>query len=235
MTCVLITRPLEDALPMADALRSKGLESVLYPLFEPLFLPVPYLKTPQALIITSKNALRAIEGEEDLKNIPLYGVGDETARLAQCMGFKNVISASGTSHDLIDLILKQTPKEQGILYHLSGNVIKVDIVKELQKKGLTAKRKIVYRIQKIRNLQDSLLYDLENKKISHVMFFSPRTARFFVSLLNENKLEKIASEIRAVCLSNSVAQAVRSLQWKEIWISPQPLVKNMIGYFHEEK
>ena len=67
------------------------------------------------------------------------------------------------------------------------------------------------------------------------MFFSSRTARFFVNLLNENKLGKIVSKIRALCLSHSAAEVVRLLQWKEVWISPQPLVKNMIGYFNETK
>ncbi len=87
MLRILLIRPLEDALPIAGILASKGVESLLYPLFRAHFLPIPPLKTPQALIITSKNALRAAAAYDMLKKIPLYVVGDQTARLAQVQGF----------------------------------------------------------------------------------------------------------------------------------------------------
>jgi len=232
---VLLIRPLEDAVPLGKILKSKGVESHLYPLFEPIFLPLPFLETPQALIITSKNALRAMKAYEELKEIPLYTVGDQTATIAQQMGFSKVLNASGTSRELTELILKHAHPEKGRLYHLSGELIKTDIVNTLQSKGFQAERHIVYRIQAAKDLPPPLLSSLQNKKISHVMFFSPHTTSIFVTLLKKNKLEGAASQIISLCLSLDVAQQASQLQWKDIWISPQPTTQNMTGYFDEEK
>jgi uroporphyrinogen-III synthase len=167
MRRVLLIRPLEDALPLANILKSKGVESLLHPLFEPRFLPLPLLKTPQALIITSKNALRALEGYEELKKIPLYVVGDQTADLAQVNGFLNVFSASGTTQELTKLILCHAHPEKGVLYHLAGEVVKGNIVHELNFRGFEAERHIVYHIQEAENLSEPLLND------PHYVFFSP--------------------------------------------------------------
>ena len=190
MPSVLLIRPMEEALPLSKILKSKGVKSLLHPLFEPRFLFLPLLKTPQALIITSKNALRAIQGHENLKNVPLYVVGDQTAQLAQDMGFARVTMASGTSQELTKLILNHAHREKGILWHLSGEVVKGNIIKELRAEGFKAERHITYYIKDAEKLPSSLLSDLQNQKISHVMFFSPRTTTIFVNLMNKNNLER---------------------------------------------
>jgi uroporphyrinogen-III synthase len=234
MPRVLLIRPLEDALPLAKVLESKGVEPLLYPLFEPRFFPLPPLKTPQAFIITSKNALRAIEGYEELKKIPLYVVGDQTAGLAQAKGFSKVLSASGTSQELTELILDHAHRDKGILWHLTGEVMKGNIVSTLRTNGFKAERHIVYYIQTAENLPEPLLIDLQKENISHVMFFSPRTTTIFINLILKNVLEKKASQMIALCLSHDVAEEVGCLKWKKIWISSQPATENMIGYFDEE-
>lgn len=235
MSRVLLIRSLIDALPLAKILSSKNVPSVLYPLFEPLFLPSVPLKALQAIIITSKNALRAIEKDENLKEIPLYVVGDQTANLARHKGFLKVWSASGTSTELIKLILRNAKRENGILYHLSGEIVKGNIVDELRAKGFQAERHIVYCIQKIKNLPETLFFELKNKKISHVMFFSPHTTTIFVNLINKNALEKVTCQMTALCLSQDVAEEAGFLEWKKIWVSPQPTLQNMTGYFDAEK
>ncbi len=235
MPRVLLIRPLADALPLAKLLESKGVKSHLYPLFEPHFLPLPPLKTPQGLIITSKNALRAIEGYEELKKVPLYVVGDQTARLAQDMGFSKVSSASGTSQELIELVLNHAHPQKGVLWHLSGEITKGNIANELRTEGFEAERHIVYHIQEAENFPETLLSDLQKEKISHVMFFSPHTTTIFVKLIIKNALEKHAFRMTALCLSHDVAEEAGSIEWKKIWVSPQPTTQNMTGYFDEEK
>ena len=235
MLRVLLIRPLVDALPLAKTLESKGIESFLHPLFEPHFFSLPPLKTPQAFIITSKNALRAIEANQDVKKIPLYVVGDQTAHLAQEKGFSEVLSASGTNQELTELLINNAHPEKGVLWHLSGEVIKGNIIKELRAKGFEAERHIIYRIQEVENFSEALLSELQTKKISHVMFFSPHTTTIFVNLINKNALEEIVSQMTAVCLSFEVAKEAGFLAWKKVWVSPQPTTQNMMGYFDEEK
>ena len=234
MRRVLLIRQIEEALPLSKLLESKGVEPCLYPFFKPHFLSFSPLKNPQALIITSKNALRALEDQEALKKFPLYVVGDQTAHLAQTMGFSEVLSASGTSQELTHLILHHAQREKGVLWHLSGEMIKRNIVKTLQLKGFEAERRIIYRIEEIRNFPAPLLADLRNQKISHVLFFSPHTTSIFVNLLKMNGLEEMTAQMTSLCLSQDVAERALNLKWKKIWISSPPLTQNMIEYFDEE-
>jgi uroporphyrinogen-III synthase len=235
MKLALIIRPLEDSLPLAKDLDSKGIPSYLCPLYRPCFLPIPPLKNPQALILTSKNALRALENREDVKKIPLYAVGDQTAQLAQDRGFSKVISASGTSQELIQCILQRAHPKNGILWHLSGQIVKGNIVETLNRNGFEAQRSIVYRIEDAKNFPEALLSHLQNQRITHILFFSSHTTLLFVNLLKMYGLEKSACHMRAICLSQAAAFKASLLVWKEIWISSKPTVKSMIEYFDEKK
>jgi len=232
---VLLIRPLEDALPIATFLKSKGIGFSHYPLFKPRFFPLPPLKTPQALIITSKNSIRALEGYEDLKKIPLYAVGEKTAELAKQKGFVNIFNAAGTSQDLIKLIVKMGQRDKGILWHLSGEEVKGNIIEALTIAGFEARRQIVYLIEDVTDLPPSLQAKLINNSISHIIFCSPRTTTAFITLLKKNKLEKRACKIISLCLSQDVGEQALDLKWKKVWISPKPNLNDLLEYFDEER
>ncbi|ODS03449.1 hypothetical protein AUC71_09720 [Methyloceanibacter marginalis] len=81
---VLVTRPEPDARQEADALRARGYEPVLAPLLDIEFLKgVPLdLDGVQAVVITSRNALRALADHpqrEAVAALPLFAVGEATA------------------------------------------------------------------------------------------------------------------------------------------------------------
>lgn len=230
----LVIRQQEEALPLAKALREKGVEPYLYPLFTPHFLPLPPLENPQGFIITSKNALRALEGREELKKLPLYVVGDQTAQFAKAMGFSTVFNASGTSKELISLILQKASHNRGVLWHLSGDVIRGNIVETLKKEGFESRRYIIYHLKERDDLPLALVDDLHHQRLSHVLFFSPRTTTAFVNLLKKNGLETLTAPMTSLCLSQNVVEKALSLNWKKVWVSPRPTVQDMIGYFNEK-
>jgi len=235
MSHVLLIRALEDALPLASQLEGLGKKVLCYPLFEPQFFPLPPLEDIQALIITSKNALRAIKDNTQLKKTPLYVVGDQTAEMAKTLGFNKVYNAGGTSQELRELVARKAQPEAGILYHLSGQIIREDIVHELQSLGFKAERQVVYQIKDVERLPDSLITDFVNKRISHVLFFSPRTSEVFINLVKASKLEKEIALNKALCLSYDIAEKVQQILWEDIWISPLPSTHNMLVYFNEKK
>lgn len=234
MSRVLLIRPLEDALPMATVLRDKGIDVSLYPLYQPHFLPIAHLEKAQAFIITSKNALRALKNYEEFKTTLLYVVGDKTAELAKRLGFLNVLSASGTSQELIALILATAKRDKGVLWHLSGEVINRNIADILTCEGFEAERKIVYYIEGAKDFSPSLCYELENQQISHVIFCSPRTTSIFIDLLQKKEMEKITCKIVALCLSQEIEKNTLGLRWKKLWVSPKPNMNALMRYFDEE-
>lgn len=235
MSHILLIRTFEDALPIASHLEALGKKVLCYPLFKPVFFAIPLLENPQALIITSKNALRALKDNNHLKKIPLYAVGDQTAALAHQLGFITVFSARGNSRDLQELVAQQARPEKGVLYYFSGQIIKRDIVRELKALGFNVQHQVVYQLNDVERFSNSLITDFFNKKISHVLFFSPRTTELFVDLVKASKLEKEIALNKALCLSYDVAEKAQKILWKEIWISPHPSTHNMLGYFHDGK
>lgn len=235
MERVLLIRPPEESQTMGRILESKGIEFCHYPLFKPLFFPVPPLHNPQALIITSKNAIRALQGYEGLREIPLYAVGDETAEFAKQTGFSNVMSASGTSQELIKLIMETAGRDQGVLWHLSGEIVKGNIIEALKSAGFEAKRQIVYQIEGVLELPDALYGELKNHRISHVIFCSSKTTTLFINLLKKIKIKKMACQIIALCLSHHIRGNALDLQWKQIWVSPKPNIQDLMRYFDGEK
>ena len=89
---LLVTRPEPDANRQAEALAKRGHDPVLAPLLTIEFLNgVPLeLAGAQALIVTSRNALRPLALHPDLDvalQLPLFAVGEATARAAAQLGF----------------------------------------------------------------------------------------------------------------------------------------------------
>jgi uroporphyrinogen-III synthase len=112
---ILVTRPQPDNEATGASLRARGFEVLLAPMlrFEPLALPDEPAADYAAVIVTSANALRAVEpqlGEYGLLGLPLFAVGERTAAAARQAGFGTVISADGDGADLRDLVVAQAGK-----------------------------------------------------------------------------------------------------------------------------
>src|SRR5258708_22726645 len=107
--------PQPDKEKPGASLRAGGFEVLLAPVLrfdraarrdEP---PADYA----AVIVTSANALRAVEpqlAEYGLLGLPLFAVGERTAAAARKAGFGSVISADGDGADLRDLVVAQAGK-----------------------------------------------------------------------------------------------------------------------------
>ena len=112
---ILVTRPQPDNEKTGASLRARGFEVLLAPMlrFEPVALPDEPTADYAAVIVTSANALRAVEpqlAEYGLLDLPLFAVGERTAAAARKAGFGSVISADGDGADLRDLVVAQAGK-----------------------------------------------------------------------------------------------------------------------------
>ena len=76
---LIITRPQEDAEPLANELAALGVESLLAPLLsiEASETKMPDLTDVQALLLTSANGVRAFTHLSKERKIPKYAVGHQ--------------------------------------------------------------------------------------------------------------------------------------------------------------
>ena len=102
----LVTRPEPDATRQARQLEAKGHEVLVEPLLEIVYrerLDLPFGEV-QALIVTSRNGLRALRRAgfpASALDLPVLAVGESSAALARDMGFGQVHEGRGTAADLV--------------------------------------------------------------------------------------------------------------------------------------
>src|SRR5262249_30260001 len=126
LMAVLVTRPLPDGATTAADLRAQGFEVVAAPMlrFEPFGFDAEAETPYGGIIVTSANALRAIEAQlagSPLLKLPLFAVGERTAAVAHAAGFKKIVSADGDAAALRDLVIeaakaKKLKKKSPLLY-----------------------------------------------------------------------------------------------------------------------
>jgi uroporphyrinogen-III synthase len=218
---ILVTRPEPDATSQAERLAARGHEPVLAPLL-PIesATDVPLeLDGAQALIVTSRNALRALASHRDLAaslRLPLFAVGEATAKAATDLGFTKVTSGPGTGEGLSRLIADALSPSAGALVHLAGETVAFDLKSALQTKGLALRQPVLYRAVAATRLPESVLSLLNASKLDGVILMSPRTAAIFAALMVRHGALTQASRLDCYCLSAAVAQAVEPLKARAI-------------------
>jgi uroporphyrinogen-III synthase len=213
---LLVTRPEPDASREAEALARRGHEAVLAPLLAVEFFdnaPL-HVEGARALIVTSRNALRALAAHPELGDavkLPLFAVGEATQAAAKKLGFAQVTTGPGTAEGLARLIVETLSPEHGALVHLAGETVAFDMQPELALKGFEVRRSVLYRTVPSREFPAKALALLQAGKLDGAILLSPRTARTFAELLARHGLVTQAQHLVCYCLSQGVADALAPL------------------------
>lgn len=214
---LLVTRPEPDATRQAEILAVRGHQ----PLVVPLLLIEPVTDVPldlgnaQALVVTSRNALRALASHPDRAaalRLPLFAVGEATAKAATELSFTKVTAGAGTGEALSRQIADTLEPKAGTLVHLAGDSIAFDLKSALEAKGFSLKQPVIYRAVAATRLPESALSLLNAGKLDGVVLMSPRTAAIFAALVVRHDALTQASRLHCYCLSAAVAQAVEPLK-----------------------
>ena len=220
---VMLTRPRADSERLAEELRARGNDVVMEPMLH--IVPkgsLPPLEGVAALIVTSANGIRAFAAASDRRDLTVYSVGDATAQAARDAGFTTVESAHGDSAALEALVAARVKREAGTLLHIQGGTVAGDIDKLLVSKGYSVRPAVLYEAEAVDELSIVSRDYIADRKIDMILFFSPRTARTFVRLVNEAGLADRCETMISICLSSAVAEAGSALIWGGVHIAATP-------------
>ncbi len=234
---ILVTRPAEDARPLAERLRALGCEPSVEPMLDIVWRdgPEPALDGVQALLFTSANGVRAYARRTGRRDLPAYAVGDATAEAARSAGFARVDSASGDVYALAGLVRSRCRPEAGALLHVAGATVAGDLSGELAGAGFSVRRETLYEAVPSRRLSPGTARALRTGTLDAVLFFSPRTARWFVRLVDEAGLIGCCRTVDALCLSPAVAEAARTYgdvgvtPWQGVRVASRPEQDALLG------
>jgi uroporphyrinogen-III synthase len=230
---VLVTRPEPDARREAETLMARGHEPVLAPLLEIEFLKdVPLdLAGAQAIIITSRNALRALEDHpqrDEVTALPLLAVGEATAWAGRQFGFHEVTIGPGTGAGLPPIIRQEVHPEKGPLVHIAAEKVAFDLKGALEEDGYELRRPVLYRSHAIDTLSDEVVHGLASGEIGAVFLMSPRTGRTFAKLAQRHGLVTDAKGLVCYCLSKAIAQTVAPLGFA-VRVPPHPREEDLLA------
>ena len=220
----LITRPEEDAAQLATAVRALGHDVLIDSMLRITTFDDVQLDTDgvQALLFSSANGVRAFSDISLNRRVPVYTVGEASAAVARDMGFRRVHAAGGDVLALAQLVSAALKPEDGILMHVSGTVVARELKDLLQKDGFNVFRVRLYESEPATCLSASTITSFSKGELEGVLFYSPRTAQIFADLIIENRLVEACRRIRALCLSEAVAEVADSLPWRSVKVASAP-------------
>jgi len=206
---LLVTRPPPDAERTAAALRAAGHEVECAALLRIEPVPAPELGPGpwSALVLTSANALRAIEPHPRgaaLLALPVLAVGRRTAAAARAFGFAAVTAAGGTVQELVQH-LRTMPAGRDPLLYLAGADRSGDLAADLAADGRMVATVVVYRAVKLEKFPPALTAMLAAGAIDGVLHFSRRSAEAYLDCAAAAMLDR-ALAITQFCVSQQVAE-----------------------------
>jgi uroporphyrinogen-III synthase len=231
----LITRPLEDAKPLADLLAARGVDCIVEPLLEivPHDDAVIELDGVQALLFTSANGVRAFAAHSPRRDIGVLTVGEGSAEAARAAGFKNVMAAGGDVDALVRLVQERLDPKAGPLFHGAGSALAGDLQGKLEQAHFTLRRTVLYEAKTATAFSPEARMNLALGGIDMVLLFSPRTARTFVSLWEAAEKPSLV-KTTALCLSDAVAREVNDIGWQRVKVAARPDQPSMLALVEAE-
>ncbi|MCT4635732.1 MAG: uroporphyrinogen-III synthase [Rickettsiales bacterium] len=218
---ILITRPIDEAIILAKELTNFGHHPVINPLLEiELFQNINFKNFDkyEAIIITSKNAIKAIVNAD--KKLKLFVIGEHSTEFARSLGFINSIYAGANIEELKNFI-----QPYSNLLYLSG----VDISDDLSSLNKKITRLEVYKAKIIESASNEFIKFIQSDNLKLCLFFSKRTAQIFLNHIKKYKLESYCDRIISLSLSDNINNSLKGLNLHSYYVSKDPSLKSIMN------
>jgi uroporphyrinogen-III synthase len=220
----LITRPAAEADALAGILHRLGWTAVIAPLLQIHPADATWPGFIDAVVATSGNALPAVR---TLRHLPLFAVGDATARRAAEIGFSHVQSASGDAEDLASLIRTKVPPGATLAVPTAEGEGRV-LMARLIAQGFDVQHRIGYRVDPVPELPRAATDALQAGRLHAALFLSARTASTFVDLLPVALYPSLAG-VQAIAIGQPAAERLAPLPWGRVRVSLAPTLDQVLA------
>jgi len=223
---ILVTRPQPGSMQTAVALKERGHEPISAPLFQIAILSEvdPDAGPWTAILLTSANAIWGIANlasRGGWRAMPIFAVGNRTAKAARDLGFAEVTSASGNVDDLVNLVAARLKPPARLLY-LAGQKRSGDLAGALRARDFVVDIVVVYRMLVARRLPEPAAAAIRDG-VDGVLHFSRHSAETFVRAAgNTGLLDAALAKPVHYCLSDQVAEPLRQAGAAKIRIAARP-------------
>ena len=203
---ILITRTFEQSQGLELFLDNKGYRVLIEPVFVvDKFSQKVTNNNEASVIITSANAILALESSNLEKNIRIFAVGERTAGKLKNCGFNNIIVApKPDAKSLLKIILKKTNRGDSFIY-FHGDKIKLDFAKELGKRGCEVDGILSYKKYSVENFSKEFVQFSNREVLDYILFFSDSAVESFFKLAKKHDIFVNLSQAQILCFSKSIS------------------------------
>lgn len=204
MARILVTRAGPDAEETGALLRAAGHVPVLAPLRRVEMIDAVLPSLPNALVATSRNAFAGPPLPEEWRALPLFVVGDASAKAAGPAGFSAVTALGGDAAGLV-LALKARMRKDTRFAYLAGEPRTAVIEEGLREAGFGVEIILRYRMTQIETFPDHAAEAIRKGEVDAVLHFSFQSARAFLDLAEAVGLTGAITRLAHLCLSDAIA------------------------------
>ena len=147
-----------------------------------------------------------------------FCVGSATEKKARNLGFQNVITAGGNVENLKELILQKFDKKDGKLLYISGEIVSVNLDKQLEEEGYNIKRVINYRTSPIEKFEQRFINELKVKIPDIIYIYSQNSASSFLNIIKIYQLESHWMNTNLMCIGEKTSTILNEIKWKKIFL-----------------
>lgn len=236
---LLVTRPLLDAMPLAESLAAKGHDVLISPLIviEPTEAELPAESAIGGLAFTSANGVRAFMAKctssTELgawQTHIAYAVGPQTAYMLRHYGWPKVQQAGGDVGQLAALIAAHyQPHTDRPILHISGRDRAGDLAVTLEAAEIGVHRATLYRAEPAGGFAppaEAALTD-RDEPVDGVLLYSARSAKIFIDF---HAQLATAHKPTAFCLSTALAEQLAAAGFETV-TAAQPTKQAMLALF----
>ena len=222
----LVTRPQPDCRRTAERLRSLGHVADEAPVLKTVEVPSADIGSSgvSALAFSSRRAVSLLSAHgqmEDLRQLPVFTVGDASALACREAGFKQVLSASGDIGALAQLILdNRSSLSPGEVLYPAAQDRAGDLEGRLAAGGISCRTVVLYRMEPAQSLSSAVVENLKGGAFDGVLIYSKRTAEAFRALVRNHGLDHIFSSLPVYALSPQSAEPLSEVSHVRVAAAP---------------
>tara|TARA_B100000427_G_scaffold2774_1_gene2714 strand:- start:443 stop:1141 length:699 start_codon:yes stop_codon:yes gene_type:complete len=217
---ILLTRPLEDCSEIILKFKSLGHQVSHLPLLnidKVNYDEINFLDYA-GIIFTSANAVKFLDVKRIDKKLLCFCVGSVTEKKARSVGFQNVIAAEGNVANLKELVLQNFNQKSGKLIYVSGEIVSVDLDRQLLKEGYNVKRIVNYRTNHNEKFDENFIKELKSNMPDMVYVYSQNSALSFLKFIKIYQLENLWMNTNLMCIGEKTSSILNEIKWKKIFL-----------------
>ncbi len=235
---LLVTRPRPEAERTAARLRGRGHTVVAAPLLGIETVAASEIGGGRwaAILVTSAKAAPAIAAQQSfasLRLLPVFAVGERSARAMREIGFAEVTSAGGDVRALARLVTERLRHCAAPLLYLAAAERSGDLAGDLAACGFLVHTAVVYRAVAATDFPPAAAKVLA-EGLDGVLHFSRRSAEAYVNAARAASLHAAALQRpKHFCLSARVAEPLAEAGAADVRIAAQPTEAALIALIPE--